>query len=60
MINFLVDAMLRFVPIEVAINMDGAKKNVISFADDTVVLASTKTGLQTLIDCITEFFAECG
>ena len=52
--------MLPFVPMEIAINMDVAEENVISLADDAVLLAYTKTGLQTLIDCVTGFFAECG
>ena len=51
--NFLVNVMLRLVPIVIAINMDSAKENVISFADDTVLLSSKNTGLQTLIDCVT-------
>ena len=58
--NFLVDVMLRFVPIEIAVNIDGAKENAISFADDTILLASSRTGLQELINCVIEFFAECG
>ena len=59
-LNFLGDVTLRFVPIENAVNMDGAKENVISFSYDTVLLATTKTGLQNLIDIVTGFFAECG
>ena len=49
-LNFLDIVMLRFVPIEIAVNIDGAKENVISFADDTVLLATSKTGLQELIN----------
>ena len=53
--NFLVDVMLCLVPIKIAIYMDGAKENTISFADNTVLLASTNTSLQTLIYCVTGF-----
>ena len=37
---------------EIVINKNCVKENVIRFANDTVLLATTKSGLQGRIDCV--------
>ena len=49
--------MLKYMPVEIAVNIDGKKEN---FADDTVLLASFKRRLQELINFVTGFFTEFG
>ncbi|CAB0034374.1 unnamed protein product [Trichogramma brassicae] len=58
--NCLIDEMLRRVPDEIGTVMEGMKVNVMAFADDLNLIASTKRGMQALIDIVVDFLGKCG
>lgn len=60
MFNFVMDGMLKNLKSGIGVNVDGAHLNVLAFADDIVLLASTKEGLQSLIDRVVDFLGDCG
>lgn len=58
--NLVIDAMLKQIPKEIGAEMEGSIINVLAFADDLVLMASTEKGLQTLMDNTAEFLKNCG
>lgn len=58
--NFIVDEMLRRVPDEIGVELDGMKINVLAYADDLILVASTQVGLQELLNETTSFLSSCG
>lgn len=58
--NFLVDEMMKTLAPEIGVDIDGLKLNIIAFADDLILLASTETGLQTLINQVTSYLSTIG
>lgn len=58
--NFVMDEMLRRLPGEIGVSLDGLFVNAMAFADDLSLVASTKEGLQALIDGATSFLGSCG
>ena len=58
--NFVIDELLKRIPPEIGVDIDGTKVNVLAFADDLVLVASTEVGLQKLIDTTADFLYTCG
>uniref|UniRef100_A0ABD2W5U4 Reverse transcriptase domain-containing protein n=1 Tax=Trichogramma kaykai TaxID=54128 RepID=A0ABD2W5U4_9HYME len=48
--NCMIDEMLRQLPEEIGVEMNGLRLNVMTFGDDLNLIASTKRGLQSLIN----------
>lgn len=55
LVNFIIDELLKIIPLEIWAEVDGIKINVLAFADDLVLVASTLAGLQSLIDIAAKF-----
>ena len=58
--NFVVDEMLKKINPDIGINLDGMKISILAFADDLVLMASSKIGLQTMIDQVAEYLTKVG
>lgn len=58
--NMVVDEMLKSLTPEINVDIDGYKINVLAFADDLILVASTQKGLQSLIDQTADFLHMCG
>lgn len=53
--NFVIDALLKEVSPDVGVQSSDMGINVLAFADDLVLVASTKQGLQTLLNEASDF-----
>lgn len=60
MFNMVIDGLLGSMKSGIGVDIDGIKLNILAFADDIVLLASTKEGLQSLIDRVADFLGRCG
>ncbi|CAB0028302.1 unnamed protein product [Trichogramma brassicae] len=58
--NCVIDEMLKRSPTDIGVNLGGLRVDVMAFADDLNLLASTKSGLQQLIDYVVGFLGQCG
>lgn len=58
--NFIMDEMLKRLPEEIGVNLDGLFVNAMAFADDLSLVANTEQGLQILINEATSFLGLCG
>lgn len=59
--NCVIDQLIKKVPNEIGAQLPGGQHlNILAFADDIVLAASTPTGLQKLIDTSTEYLQSCG
>ena len=58
--NLIIDRMFRQLPTEIGIDIEGGKTNALAYADDLILAASTKRGLQELIDVAALFLDKCG
>lgn len=52
--NLIMDEILRKIPDSVGYEMDGVMVNALAFADDLVLIASTKAGLQEIVSVATD------
>ncbi|CAK9796160.1 Retrovirus-related Pol polyprotein from type-2 retrotransposable element R2DM [Anthophora quadrimaculata] len=46
--NMVMDRLLKLIPSEIGVDIDGSHFNALAFADDVIFLASTPNGLQTM------------
>lgn len=58
--NFITDCMLQEIPTGIGVKVSSLEVNVMAFADDMVMVASTPVGLQKLFDVTTKFLHACG
>lgn len=58
--NMVIDRMFQHIPKEVGVDVAGTKYNVLAFADDLILMATTPQGLQLTIDKCTGFLSQCG
>lgn len=58
--NLVMDGMLKSISRAIGVEIDNIKINILAFADDLVLMASTKEGLQNLIDRVTGYLRSCG
>ena len=58
--NLVIDRLLNRIPSGIGVNMQGLKINAMAFADDIILLASTKDGLQQSLDITSGFLNACG
>lgn len=58
--NMVMDRLLRRLPEDIGARIGGLNVNAAAFADDLLLFASTPTGLQRLLDVLTEFLGKCG
>lgn len=58
--NLTIDLLLKQIPEEIGVDVDGLRLSVMTFADDLVLVASSSVGLQTLIHNLTNFLSQCG
>ena len=58
--NMVVDRMFRELLEEIGVVVDELKVNAIAYADDLILVASTKMGLQELIDKSGDYLDKCG
>ncbi|CAK9834365.1 Retrovirus-related Pol polyprotein from type-2 retrotransposable element R2DM [Anthophora retusa] len=56
----VMDRLLKLIPTEIGVDIDGGHYNILAFADDVVFLASTPNGLQTMINLATDYLSQCG
>ncbi|CAL7932866.1 unnamed protein product [Xylocopa violacea] len=56
----MVYRLLRNIPKEIGVDVSGEHHNVLAFADDLVLVASTPQGLQQTLDLTTDYLAQCG
>lgn len=58
--NMIMDRLLRQLPPEVGVNIEGDLYNALAFADDLVFTASTLQGLQMTLDTASAYLESCG
>lgn len=58
--NMVIDRLFSILPKEVGIRVGNQVVNVIGYADDLVLFATTKVGLQTILDASANYLHECG
>lgn len=58
--NAVMDRAIKVLPPEVGYKINGLNFNCIAYADDIILVASTKEGLQALIDALTNCLASFG
>lgn len=58
--NMVMDRLLRKIPAEIGVDIDGNHYNAFAFADDMIFVASTPIGLQSTIDIASEYLTDCG
>ena len=58
--NMVMDGLLRLLPPEVGVDIEGERYSALAFADDLVFVASTPQGLQTVLDEAASYLAKCG
>ena len=54
--NLMLDKLLDELPSHIGVEIDGCKINTLGFADDIILLASSKAGMKFLIKKTEEFF----
>lgn len=58
--NLIIDGLLRSLPNHIAARIDETPINALAFADDLVLAASTKEGLQELLNNASTYLHSCG
>lgn len=59
--NCIINHLINKIPDEIGVQIQGGPKlNILAFADDIVLMASTPAGLQKLIDQCHQYLVECG
>ncbi|KAK2575343.1 hypothetical protein KPH14_012766 [Odynerus spinipes] len=58
--NLIMDSLLRSLPTEVGINIASFRMNALAYADDLLLFASTRDGLEELLNSASSFFNSCG
>lgn len=58
--NMVIDELLKLLPSDVGVDIDGVHYNALAYADDMILVASTPIGLQLLINKVTDYLALCG
>ncbi|KAK2574760.1 hypothetical protein KPH14_012982, partial [Odynerus spinipes] len=60
MFNLIMDRLLRMLPTEIGVAVEGRSFNVLAFADDLIFMASTPNGLQTTLNIAADYLTNCG
>lgn len=58
--NLIIDSLLRSLPQHIGVDVDGFKINALAYADDLLLFATTRGGLQELMDSTVEFMGARG
>lgn len=58
--NCVIDRMLKKLHEGIGVDMGGVKTTALSFADDIILVASTKNGLQQSLDSAVGYLGSCG
>lgn len=58
--NLVIDRLIRKLPSEIGCRIGNHMTNIAAFADDLVIWASTPSGLQKLLDIVSEYLRTCG
>lgn len=58
--NYIMDGLLQTMPDHIGVRVGGKVVNALAFADDLVLVATTPTGLQTILDQATTYLLKCG
>lgn len=58
--NAVMDRAIKMLPPEIGYKLNGLNFNCIAYADDIILVATTKEGLQALIDALTKALASFG
>ncbi|CAK9834256.1 Retrovirus-related Pol polyprotein from type-2 retrotransposable element R2DM [Anthophora retusa] len=58
--NMVIDRLLKRLTPEVGVNIGRLTYNALIYADDMILVASTPMSLQTTIDTVSDFLAQCG
>jgi hypothetical protein len=58
--NFVIEGLLRDLPKEIGTHIGDFQLNALAFADDLILLAETKEGLQLLIEKAITYLGKCG
>lgn len=59
-LNLVIDGLLKKLTDEIGVSVDNIKANSFAFADDLALVASTRNGLQELINRSVEYLLKCG
>lgn len=58
--NLVVDGLLKRIPREIGVDVEGVHYSALGFADDLMFFASTPVGLQQTLDIAAGYLGECG
>ena len=58
--NFIIDYLLIKIPDDIGVHVSNMHVNVMAFADDMILMASSKSGLQELLNISSEYLYLCG
>lgn len=58
--NYVIDGMLQTLSDHIGVKIGGKTINALAFADDLILIATTPSGLQTILDQATTYLLKCG